>query len=250
MKKFFVIFLFFSFILSSPTRALDWDKLGKEISKTGQTLEDTLILGKKPLTQKEVIQGLKQALSIGSQKAGQKASQENGFYKNRLIFIPFPPEAKKVKQTALQLGMKRQVDNFVLTLNRAAEEAAKEAAPIFLKAISSMSIQDGFKILNGPDTAATNYLQQKTTAQLKKKFRPIVKKAIKEVQVTRYWNPILTRYNQLPMVKKQNPNLDEYVLQRSLEGLFYLVGQEEKGIRKNPAARVTDLLKRVFGSVE
>jgi len=200
------------------------------------------------LTNAEVIEGLKEALSIGAKNAAGKASKLNGFYKNPRIKIPFPPEANKVKQTAEALGMKKQVDKFVETLNRAAEEAAKKAAPIFLDAITGMTIQDGFEILNGPDDAATQYLKKKTTAPLKKEFKPVVSKAIQKVQVTKYWNPIATSYNQVPFVKKVNPDLDEYVTDRALSGLFKLIADEEKKIRKDPAARVTELLRKVFGS--
>ncbi len=137
------------------------------------------------LTNAEVIRGLKEALSIGAKNAAGKASRFNGFYKNPRIKIPFPPEAQKVKTTVEALGMRRQVNKFVETLNRAAEEAAKKAAPIFLDAIMGMTIQDGFKILNGPDDAATQYLRKKTTAPLTREFKPVVKRAIKKVQVTK-----------------------------------------------------------------
>lgn len=200
------------------------------------------------LTNAEVIRGLKEALSIGANKAARKASKLNGFYKNPRIRIPFPPEAQKVKATAEALGMKKQVDEFVRTLNRAAEEAAKKAAPIFLDAIKGMTIQDGFDILRGSDDAATAYLKRKTTAPLTREFKPVVGRAIDKVHVTRYWNPIVTRYNQVPFVKRVNPDLDAYVTERALAGLFKLIADEEKKIRKDPAARVTELLRKVFGS--
>ena len=200
------------------------------------------------LTNSEVIRGLKEALSIGARNAAGKASRFNGFYKNPRIKIPFPPEAQKVKTTVEALGMRKQVDKFVETLNRAAEEAAKKAAPIFLDAITGMTIQDGFQILNGPDDAATAYLKKRTTAPLTREFKPVVRRAIKKVQVTKYWNPIATRYNQVPFVKKVNPDLDDYVTKRALAGLFKLIASEEKKIRKNPAARVTEILRKVFGS--
>lgn len=200
------------------------------------------------LSTDEVIRGLKEALSIGANKAAGMASRVNGFYKNPRIRIPFPPEAQKVKATAEALGMKKQVEEFVQTLNRAAEEAAKRAAPIFLDAIKGMTIQDGFEILRGPDDAATAYLRRKTTAQLTREFKPVVKSAIDKVQVTRYWNPIASRYNQVPFVTPVNPDLDAYVTERALAGLFKLIADEERKIRKDPAARVTELLRKVFGS--
>jgi hypothetical protein len=200
------------------------------------------------LSNDEVVRGLKEALSIGANHAGSKASKLNGFYRNSRIKIPFPPDAQKVKATVEALGMKKQVDEFVETLNRAAEEAAKRAAPIFLDAIKGMTIQDGFEILRGPDDAATAYLKRKTTVPLTREFEPVVKRAIDKMQVTRYWNPIVTRYNQVPFVTRVNPDLDAYVTERALSGLFKLIADEEKKIRKDPAARVTELLRKVFGS--
>ena len=144
--------------------------------------------------------------------------------------------------------MQDQVDKFELTLNRAAEEAAKEAAPIFIDAVKNMSISDGFAILKGDSTAATEYLREKTSAQLKVKFKPVIHNAIEKVEVTKYWNPIITTYNKIPFVEKMNPDLEEYVTQKAMDGLFLMLAQEEAKIRKDPAARVTDLLKRVFGN--
>ncbi len=200
------------------------------------------------LTQPEVVGGLKEALLLGAKNAALKASRVDGFYKNPLIFIPFPPEAKAMKTTLEALGLKKQVGEFIKTLNRAAEEAAKKAAPIFLQAIKSLTIQDGFQILRGGDDAATQFLQRKTSSQLKAAFRPVVKNAIDTVGVAQYWKPLATRYNQLPFVPRVNPNLDSYVTDRAVSGLFKLIAQEERKIRKNPTARVTDILRRVFGS--
>lgn len=225
--------------MPSASPAWDWGKIK-------DTAED-IIKGKRPLTNQEVIRGLKEALIIGTNNSTKRASRVNGYYKNPRIFIPFPPKARKIKNTVVKLGMKKQVDKFVMTLNRAAEEAAKEAAPIFLNAIKQMTIQDGFEILNGPNNAATEYLRRKTERPLYGKFQPIVKKTINKVGVTRYWSPIITRYNQLPMTENINPHLDQYVTNRALMGLFKLIAGEERKIRKDPAARVTDLLKRVFG---
>lgn len=199
------------------------------------------------LTNDQVIKGLKEALSVGSKNATSSASKLDGFYKNPKIKIPFPKDAQKVKTTVENLGMKPQVDKFVKTLNRAAEEAAKEAAPIFLNAITTMSINDGFNILNGGDNAATNYLQSKTTPELKAKFQPVVKKAIDKVQLTKYWKPIITKYNKIPMVQKMNPDLEAYVTEKAIEGMFVLIAEEELKIRKDPAARINDILQQVFG---
>lgn len=203
-----------------------------------------------PLTNEEVIKGLKEALTIGTQNATKVVSQLDGFNKNPKIRIPFPPEAQKVKEKVIALGMQEQVDKFELTLNRAAEEAAKEAAPIFIDAVKNMSIADGFAILKGDTNAATEYLREKTSAQLKVKFKPVIHNAIEKVEVTKYWNPIITTYNKIPFVEKMNPDLEEYVTQKAMDGLFLMLAEEEAKIRKDPAARVTDLLKRVFGYQE
>ena len=202
--------------------------------------------GPAPLTNTEVISGLREALTVGTNNSTELTSKLDGYYKNPEIFIPFPPEVIKVKEKVEALGMKKQVGEFVMTMNRAAETASKEAAPIFINAITSMSIADGFAILKGNDNAATQYLKSKTSAQLKVKFNPVVKNAIGKVQVTKYWNPVITTYNKIPFVKKENPNLEDYITTKAMDGLFLMIEKEEKKIRKDPLARVTDILKKVF----
>ena len=214
-----------------------------EASKAIDTTDGSL-----PLTNIEVIKGLKEALSVGTNNSTSLTSKLDGFYKNPEIFIPFPPEAIKVKEKIEALGMKSQVDKFVMTLNRSAEIASKEAAPIFINAITSMSIADGFSILRGGDNAATAYLKQKTSGQLRVKFNPVVKNAVEKVEVTKYWNPVITTYNKIPFIDKQNPDLEDYVTTKAMDGLFLMIEKEEKKIRKDPIARVTDILKRVFSS--
>lgn len=204
--------------------------------------------GPAPLTNDEVIRGLKEALTVGTNNSTALTSKIDGYYKNPEIFIPFPPEAIKVKEKVEALGMKSQVDKFVLTMNRAAETAAKEAGPIFIDAVKQMTIADGFAILRGDDNAATMYLKEKTSDKLKVKFNPIVKNAISKVEVTKYWNPVISTYNKIPLVEKQNPNLEDYITTKAMDGLFIMIEKEEKKIRKDPMARVTDILKRVFGS--
>jgi hypothetical protein len=203
----------------------------------------------KPLSNDEVVHGLKDALTVGTNNSTGIASKVDGYYKNPKLFIPFPPEAKDVKEKMDALGMKSETDKFVMTLNRAAEEAAKNAAPVFVSAVKGMSIGDGFAILKGADNAATMYLKDKTSAELKQKFTPVVKAALDKVEVTKYWKPIITKYNKIPFVKKQNPDLTAYVTERAMAGLFLLIAEEEMKIRKDPMARVTDILKTVFGSL-
>jgi hypothetical protein len=145
------------------------------------------------------------------------------------------------------MGFAKKIEEFEMSLNRAAEEAALKAAPVFVDAITGMSVKDGFAILNGADTAATNYLRKSASAPLKTNFLPVVKQAIEKVNVTSYWNPLVTAYNKLPGVKKQNPDLEDYVTNKAISGLMLLIADEEIKIRKDPAARVSDLLKKVFG---
>ncbi|MBL7917259.1 MAG: DUF4197 domain-containing protein [Bacteroidia bacterium] len=200
------------------------------------------------LTNEEVIKGLKEALTIGTNSSSSVASKVDGYYKNPKIYIPWPEEAMDMKTKLTKMGMQKKITEFETSLNRAAEEAAKNAAPVFIEAITNMSLSDGFAILKGADTAATNYLRKTTYAPLKDKFKPIVKDAINKVKVTSYWNPLVTKYNKIPGVKKQNPDLEEYVTIKAINGLMVLIAEEETKIRKDPMARVTDLLKKVFGS--
>lgn len=199
------------------------------------------------LSNADITKGLKEALNVGTKNATGKASKLDGYYKNSLIKIPFPSEAKDMRSTLMKMGMKKQVDDFEKQLNRAAEDAATKAAPIFLAAITKMTINDGLTILRGKDDEATQYLKKTTSAELSKQFRPIIAASLKKVQITKYWNPLFTTYNKVPFVKKVNPSLDDYVTQRAIEGLFKLVAQEETKIRKDPAARISDILKKVFG---
>jgi len=200
----------------------------------------------KNLSESDIVSGLKEALTVGSKNAAGSASKLNGFNGNSLIRIPFPPEVQEVEEKLRSLGMGKQVDEFVVTMNRAAEEAAKQAAPVFVDAVTHMTISDGLTILKGNDTAATSYLKKSTSGTLHEKFKPVIKDATQKVDVTKYWTPLITTYNKIPFVTKKNPDLDEYITQRALTGLFVLVGQEETKIRKDPAARVTDILKKVF----
>ena len=187
---------------------IDFKKISKEVDKT--------INQKKPLSNDEVIRGLKEALNVGSKNATSSASKVDGYFKNPAIKIPFPPEAKSIESKVRALGMNKQVDEFVMTMNRAAEDAAKEAAPIFLDAITKMTITDGMTILKGNDSAATSYLQKNTSTQLHDKFKPIIKNATQKVDVTKYWNPIISTYDKIPFVTKMNPDLEEYITQRAL----------------------------------
>jgi len=204
------------------------------------------------LTNTEVISGLKEALNVGIKNSVNLTSVTDGFLGNAAIRLPFPEDAIKVKQKALDWGLSGQVDKFETTLNRAAEEATKEALPIFVDAITNMSISDGFAILNGGDGAATKFLKDQTTAKLVAAFSPKVEAAIAKVKLTEYWNPIITKYNSAMTLtggEKLNPDLNKYVTEKAIAGLFHMVEQEENKIRKDPMARVSDILQKVFGSL-
>lgn len=203
--------------------------------------------GNVSLSNDEVVAGLKEALSIGAENSAGLASKVDGFYKNPAIFIPWPQEARNMKEKLVSIGMSKQVEDFEASLNRAAEEAAKSAAPIFVSAVKNMTVKDGFNILKGADTSATNYLRTNTTASLRSTFSPIVSSAIEKVKVTSYWTPLITTYNKIPFVQKQNPDLEAYVTNKAIDGLMVLIAKEEINIRNNAAAQVTDLLKKVFG---
>jgi len=222
---------------------VDFNKIGKTIDKNINNINV-----KKPLSNDEIISGLKEALTVGSNNASSSASKVDGYFKNPIIKIPFPPQAQQMESSLRSIGMGKQVDEFVMTLNRAAEEAAKGAAPVFVDAVKKMTITDGLNILRGSDTAATGYLRKTTSNPLHDSFKPVIKTATQKVDVTKYWAPLVSAYDKIPFVTHVNPDLDEYITQRALTGLFYLVSQEETKIRKDPAARVTDILKRVFGN--
>ena len=199
-----------------------------------------------PLTTTDVAEGLREALIKGISSGSDLASQLDGYFKNPEIKIPFPPEVKKVEDKLRQLGLGGEVDRFIVTLNRGAEDAAKEAKPIFISAIRSMTIQDAWGILKGQPDAATQYLKRTTSAQLKEKFKPVIQSALNKMNATKYYGDIVNTYNQIPFVQDVNPDLNEYATIKAMEGLFVLIAKEEKSIRENPAARTTDLLKRVF----
>ena len=223
------------------------------LEEAAQVITSTGTTTTPQLTNAEVISGLKEALTVGITNSVNVTSITDGFLKNTEIRLPFPEDAIKVKQKALEWGLDGQVEKFETTLNRAAEEAAKEALPIFKNAILSMSVQDGFSILNGGNGAATKFLADKTTAQLVQAFSPKVEAAIAKVKLTDFWEPIITKYNSAMTLtggQKLNPDLNQYVTEKAIQGLFIMVAKEENNIRANPMARVTDLLQKVFGSLD
>lgn len=203
-----------------------------------------------PLTRSDVSAALKDSLSKGISKGAKIASRKNGYFGNPALKIPFPAEVKKVEAALRKIGLGKDVDRFVKQLNRGAELAAAKARPIFIKAITSMTIGDAFEILNGEADAATRYLMRTTGDELRAQFLPIVGDKLNQTSATRYYGDIVSKYNQLPLVKKVNPDLDAYATDKAIAGLFLLIAAEEANIRANPRARTTQLLKRVFGSLD
>jgi len=199
------------------------------------------------LANNDIISGLREALKVGTNYSTASASKLDGFYKNPLIKIPFPREIRDAENTLRSMGMDKEVDKFVKTLNRAAEDAAKSAAPIFINSIQHITINDGLAILRGGNDAATQFLKTTSNAALIAAFKPIVQTSLNKVKITQYWNPLMSTYNKVPFVKKVNPDLNQYVTDKAIEGLFKLIAAEELKIRKDPAARINDILKSVFG---
>lgn len=229
------IIIFIALVLSACTST----EILQNISEVLQT--------EKPLTKEEAGRGLKEALTIGIKKGADMVSKEDGYFKNSSIKIPFPPDAVKVARKLRNMGLGKQVDRVILTLNRAAEHAAKEAKPIFINAIKQMTFADAMHILKGDQNAATEYLKRTTSDQLKVKFKPVIQNSLDQVSATKYWTDVINIYNKIPFVEKVNPDLNEFVTQKAMNGLFFMIAKEEAKIRKDPLARVTELLKRVFG---
>lgn len=198
------------------------------------------------LSKQEVAMGLKEALQVGTDSATFRLGLTDGFFKNNMIKILMPPEAVKVEKTLRDVGLGNVVDKAVLSMNRAAEDASKYVGNIFLEAIKEMTIQDAFGILRGGDFAATNFLKEKTTAKLTASFSPIISKSLVTTDATKYWKDVFSVYNTFSN-QPVNTDLTAYVTEKALDGLFYNIGLEEQKIRTNPAARITDLLKKVFG---
>lgn len=215
--------------------------------ETAQQVLNSVNTGSTGLTSAEIASGLKEALRIGTQNGTGKLAAADGFFRNAAVKIPMPEEAKKVESTLRNIGLGSLVDKAILSMNRAAEDAAKSATPIFVDAIKEMTIADALGILKGGDYAATDYFKSKTTIPLTNAFRPVIANALDKVDATKYWDDVFSAYNKFA-AKPVNTDISAYVTERALNGIYYEVAQEEMKIRKDPAARVTDLLKKVFGS--
>jgi hypothetical protein len=198
------------------------------------------------LSNADIAAGLKEALDKGISEEVTKLTVKDGFFKNQLVKILLPPELQKVDKTLRDVGLSSLADEGLKVLNRAAEDAVKEAIPIFADAVRKMTFDDAKNILLGNDTAATTYLQNSTSSALYAKFNPVVKNSLGKVGADKIWNQIITKYNALPLTTNVNPDLNDYVTGEAMKGVFKMVAVEEKDIRNNIAARTSELLKKVF----
>jgi len=194
-----------------------------------------------------IVSGLKEALSIGTEKAVNNVSQVDGYLGNQIIKILMPEKIQKVADVLRKVGYQKEVDDFVLSMNRAAEKAAPKATSFFVDAIKEITFEDTKGILNRGNTSATEFFKKKTHDKIYNAFKPIISSSMDEVGVTRSYKEMMGKYESIPFTSKESVDLDHYVTTKAMGGLFYMVGQEEKKIRTDPAARVTDLLKSVFG---
>ncbi|MCX2482169.1 DUF4197 domain-containing protein [Pedobacter sp. MR2016-24] len=238
MHKINLFFLAICTVILSSCDVQSQSKLGNILKQLPTTANPSAL---------EIGQGIKQALEIGTSKGADQLSAKDGFLGNLAVKLLFPPEAQKVEKTLRSIGLGSLADNVILSLNRAAEDAAKEAKPIFVSAIKQMTITDATNILLGNKDAATEYFKRVTTAQLTAKFSPVVTNSLSKVGATKYWGDAAGKYNKLPLVKPVNTDLSGYVTQKAIEGMFIQVAQEELTIRNNMNARSTTLLQKVFG---
>ncbi|AFJ01965.1 hypothetical protein Q7C_796 [Methylophaga frappieri] len=240
--------MFLTFLFLTPAHA-DFGKMLEDFKSAGKTM-----LGQEQshdgegLANDTIIDGLREALTLGSQRAIDTIGQEGGFLNNAAIRIPLPPRVQKVSDVMKKFGMSQLADDFENSMNRAAEQAAPEATSILVDAIRSMSISDAKTILQGDQDAATRYFEDKTRPRLATLFSPIVEDSLNNVGATRYYNQLDSKMQAVPVVGQNlNVDLNEYVTQQALDGLFIMLAAEEQKIRENPAARTTSLLKQVFG---
>lgn len=248
MKK-LLPFLAFACLSYSNSRAqILKDVLNKVVKKdsSGKTVISNPINTGKGLSNDDIVSGLKEALRVGTDSSSKKLGRPDGYFADAAVKILMPAEAQKVEKTLRSLGMGSMVDKAVLSMNRAAEDAAKGVGSIFWNSIKQMSISDGLQILRGSDTAATAYLKKTTTTELTNKFRPVIDSSLKKFDATKYWADVFNAYNRFS-AKKVNPDLVGYVTDKAMGGLFYNIALQEQKIRKDPAAQVTDILKKVFG---
>ena len=236
---FVLVSVLFIWVFSTSLAAAGFQDFLKSAQKLFETSDS--------ISESEIVEGLKEALEIGTAKAVELKTKKGGYYNNPEIKIPLPESVQKVENLLRGAGFGSKVDAFELSMNNAAERAAPEAKSIFWDAIKKMKIDDAKKILNGQDDEATLYFKDKTYAPLQEIFEPIVKESMGEVGVTRTYQDLNAKVEKIPFADSLSLDLDKYVTDGALNGLFQMLAEEEKKIRSDPAARVTDLLKKVFG---
>jgi len=230
------------FLISSLASAQSLDMLKEKVKKVNIDEIKGVYL-----TETDAANAIKEALNKGVDIGVKKVSKQDGYFLDPEIKIPFPKDMKKVEKKLRDLGMNQQIDQIVVSINRAAEDASSSAKPIFIKAIKDMSISDAKKIVNGNKSAATDYLRNSTYLSLSKEFQPVIRTSLQKVNATKYWKSLIRAYNKIPFIKKVNPDLEIYVTEKAIDGLFFMIEKEEKRIRENPKQRTTELLKKVFG---
>ena len=238
MRRTSIIILLLSLFIASSAYAGFLDKVREYREKERQSRNE-------PDTN-TIVSGLKEALSIGAKNGVKTVSQVDGYFGNPHIRIPMPENIQRIEKALRKAGFNKEVDRFILSMNRAAEKAAPQALALFVNAVKEMTIPDAVGILRGNDTAATDYLKSKTFDELYRSFKPSISSSMNDVGVTRTFKEMMDKTRRIPFLKKESVDLDDYVTSKALDGLFTVVGQEEKKIRKDPAARVTELLKTVF----
>jgi hypothetical protein len=232
---FFTLVLVFLSVSVQFSFAGFFDDILKQVTGSEESDEDTLAAG------------LKEALDLGTRNAVDKVSARDGYFDNLDIRIPIPGQLEKMDRLLRKLGMDERVDEFILSMNRAAEAAAPQAVDIFAGAIREMTVVDAYDIVKGDDTAATSYFQEKTSDNLIQLFEPIITQTMAEVGAVNSYKRMMKTYNSIPLVEDVEVDIEGYVTDKALEGLFFMVGEEERKIRKDPEARVTELLREVFG---
>lgn len=211
-----------------------------------QQVVDSLPQSEGVLSNADLASGLRQALDLGIDKQVTKLTQEDGFFKNDLVKILLPEELQKVDDGLRKIGLSNLADEGLKVLNRAAEDAVKEATPIFVNAVKNITFNDAKQILLGEDNAATTYLTVQTQTELYNKFKPVIDNSFSKVGADRIWNNLITKYNNIPLTNNVNPDLTDYVTNEALKGVYTMIAVEEKEIRNKVSSRTTDLLRKVF----
>src|SRR5215204_665756 len=234
MKQFLLILLSVSLAATVNSQSI-LDKVKGKLNKNSG------------VTEEEAGRGVKEALNNGIGSAVSFLNKPDAFFKNELYKVLLPPDAKKMEKTLRDMGMGKMCDDAIEAINRGAEDAVGYATPIFVDAIKQMTVTDALKLVTGGKNSITNFFREKTSAKLKAAFIPVIDTSLKRTNATKYYGDAVSRYNKVPFAKKMSPDLSDYVADRTLFALFNRIGVEEANIRSNPAARTSDLLKKVFG---